>query len=260
MAPLHTERLVNQGSDKTPLIMLHGWGVTLESLKPLGQLLSPYTDVHLIDLPGFGQSPAPDTIWDSFQYADRIIAYLNENQIDQIDLLGHSFGGKVSLSLASRYPDRVRHLILMAASGMRRRRTFPQRCRLHAIKWLGKSIKKIDSLFGTSLFAQRFSSRFGSADYKAADSAMRPILVRSVNEDLSEQISTITAPTVMLWGDQDNETPVEVAQRMHKLIRNSHLIIIPGKGHWLYQDVGCHLCAHHILSALKMFTKDKQEI
>jgi pimeloyl-ACP methyl ester carboxylesterase len=245
-APLHIERI--RGSGPT-IVMLHGWGSSLEALKPLGHLLAPYGDIHLIDLPGFGQSPFPGAIWSSFDYADRLIAYLDENNIDDAIFLGHSFGGKVSLSLAARYPARVHKLILLAASGMKRKRSFWSRCRMQGIKWLGKTLKGIDSLCGTTLFVKQFTPKFGSADYKNAG-LMRPVLVKSVNEDLSDLISTIVAPTLMLWGDNDTETPPEIAKRMHQLMHSSKLFIFPGKGHWLYQDVGYHLCAHYILPFL----------
>ena len=71
---------------------------------------SPHSQVHLIDLPGFGRSPAPEHAWSAFDYADRIIHYLDKKNIGQVDLAGHSFGGKVALCLAIRYPDRVRRL------------------------------------------------------------------------------------------------------------------------------------------------------
>lgn len=244
---LYTDRIQGNGP---PLLMLHGWGMSLEDIKPLGHLLSPQADIHLVDLPGFGHSPYPGEVWNSFQYANRLVAYLNENNIDQIDLLGHSFGGKVALSLANLYPTRVRKLILIATSGLIRQRNVQQYCRFMAIKLLGKNLKYFDSLFGTKLFFDYFAPRFGSADYKKAG-AMRQILVKSVNEDLSKQIATIKTPTLILWGEKDEETPPEVAHRLHKLIKNSTLLLLPGKGHWLYRDVGAHLCAHYIAPFLR---------
>lgn len=245
--PLHVERIRGSG---LAVVMLHGWGCTLDALKPLAHLLAPHGDIHLIDIPGFGKSPFPEAVWSSFDYADRLIAYLDENNIPDAIFVGHSFGGKISLSLAARYPNRIRKLILLAASGVKRQRSFQDKCRIQGIKWLGKSLKQIDALAGTSLFSQQFAPRFGSADYKNAG-LMRSILVKSVNEDLSAQIATISAPTLMLWGEDDTETPPEVARRMHQLIRHSQLIIFPKKGHWFYQDVGCHLCATYILPFLK---------
>lgn len=243
---LHVEQLGNSGF---PLLLLHGWGRNSSDLQSLGACLSHSSQVHLVDLPGFGQSSPPDAVWDSFQYADRIIAYLNEQGIDQIDILGHSFGGKVAASLASKYPNRVRKLVLMASSGLKRKRTIREQCRLQGIRWIGKMVKFADSFLKTQYFKERFAARFGSADYKNAG-AMRSILVKSVNEDLTAHIQSIKAPTLLLWGEKDGETPPEVAQRFHQAISHSQLHLFPGKDHYLYNECGAHLCASYILPFL----------
>lgn len=245
---LHSERL---GVTGHPVLLLHGWGQTLESLKPLGQLLANSAQVHLLDLPGFGLSGHPDGVWDTFTYADRLVAYLDDNKIDVVDLVGHSFGGKIAMCFAARYPERVRKLVLMGTSGIKRRRSAAQRCRMQAIRWGGKGLKAVDALLGTSFFKKQFAERFGSVDYKQAG-AMRPILVKSVNEDLTESIKTIHVPTLMLWGEQDIETPPEVAKRIHALLPQSKLHLFPGKGHMVFQDAGYHLCASYINPFLKL--------
>ena len=65
---LNSEQLFYKGESKTPLIFLHGWGHSLEVIKPLAQLLSSEFEVHLIDLPGHGLSSAPDTVWGCLLY------------------------------------------------------------------------------------------------------------------------------------------------------------------------------------------------
>jgi len=243
---LNVERI---GEGNTPLLMLHGWGHSLHSLKPLGSLLSSVADIHLIDLPGFGLSEHPQDVWDSFHYADRIISYLDNLGIARIDLLGHSFGGKVAMSLAHKYPERVHRLILLAAQGIPRKRTFKEKCRLQSIKWMGKGIKRVDRLLKTNFFKDKFSSKFGSPDYVNAGH-MRPILVKSVNENMTSYIANIKTPSLLLWGEQDDATPAEVARRLKKLLTNSQLFLFPGKGHLLFEDGGAHLCASYILSFL----------
>ncbi len=243
---LHVEKI---GSKGHPVLLLHGWGHSLQSLKPLGELIAHESQVHLIDLPGFGGSEIPPSIWGSADYADRILEYIEKEKLGVVDLIGHSFGGKVSMSLAARYPQKVRNLILMGTSGLFRRRSFKEQCRFQAILWTGKILKAVDALLGTQLFKQKFAPKFGSADYKQAG-ALRPILVKTVNEELSELIKTIKTPTLLLWGEQDGETPPEVAHRLHQLIEGSRLLVFPGKDHHLYKDVGSHLCAHYILPFL----------
>lgn len=244
---LHTEKLNATGF---PLLMLHGWGQSLDSLKPLGSLLTCSSEIHLIDLPGFGLSPPPATTWSSFDYADRLIAYLDAHNIPQADFLGHSFGGKVAMSLAIRYPERIRRLILMAPSGIKRKRTPLGYCRFKSIQWLGKTLKGIDRLTGSHLFNTQFIPRFASADYRQSGE-MCSILVRSVNETLEPILGTIKAPTFIFWGEQDQETPLEMAHRLHRLIPSSRLLLLPHKGHQLFQDVGSHLCAYHLIPFLE---------
>ncbi len=248
LVPLHVH-IENKDHPTHPLFMLHGWGQSLDMLLPLGKLLAKRSPTYLLDLPGFGKSGLPDAVWSSFDYADRLVAYMDENHIDQADFLGHSFGGKIALSFAIRYPQRIRRLVVIAASGLPRQRTLLEKCRRQTIRWMGKGIKKFDHLASSDYYTSYFSQRFGSADYRQAGK-MRPILVRSVNEDLSPCIPQIRAPTLLIWGEQDTETPPEMAHRMHNLIPSSTILLLPHKGHMPFQDVGAHLCAYHIMPFL----------
>jgi len=241
---MHTETLGRVTSP--PLMMLHGWGQSLKQLKPLADLLSSDFHIHLIDLPGFGLSYPPNEVWGTLDYAKRLLEYMDQHKIPKASFLGHSFGGKVSLCLATTTPERVENLILLAASGMRRKRTFLNQCTFKAIGWAGKALKGIDKVCHTSFFTNHFIPRFGSADYKNAGS-MRPILVRTVNEDFSDQFPRISAKTLLIWGEDDAETPPEIGQRLHEMIPLSRLIVFPNKGHEPFQGVGAHLCAYHIL-------------
>lgn len=244
----HSEKIGTAGH---PILLLHGWGHSLQSLKPIGQHLSSEAAVHLIDLPGFGQSPPPPEAWDTFQYANCLIAYLDSQGIDKIDILGHSFGGKVALSLAIRYPERIRYLLLMSASGIPRERSFPDQCRINAVRWMGKGCKMVDKITGKQLFQRFFVPRFASLDYKKTSGVMRPTLVMTVNDDLSKHLPSVKARTLILWGKEDTETPVDIAENLHAGIEGSQLFVFPGKGHDLHADCGSHLCSTYILSFLK---------
>ena len=247
---MHDVNVERIGLEGPHLVMLHGWGQSLKNLQPLGELLSDNAQVHLIDLPGFGLSKAPPEAWSSFQYADHIIHYLDQHKIEQCCLLGHSFGGKVAMSLAVRYPDRVKRLILMGSSGLKRRRAGKERMRFKLINYFGKAVKMLDKVTKTDFFRKWFSPKFGSADYLQADPKMRAILVKSVNEDMSKYLAEIKAPTLLLWGRDDQETPLEVAERLKKSIKNSQLVVFDEKGHYIHQDCGSHLCASYIIPFL----------
>jgi pimeloyl-ACP methyl ester carboxylesterase len=242
---LHTVRLGNTGN---PILMLHGWGQTLESLQPLGELLATSAQVHLIDLPGFGASALPDEDWDTNQYAERILRYMDENNLEKVDLLGHSFGGRVSIRLASKYPDRVRSVVLINSGGLQRRPSFQQQIRSQLIKWLRVVFGWIP-IFGSSL-KEWHTQRFGSRDYLNAGK-LRGTLVKTVTEDLTSNAESILAPTLLIWGELDTETPIEMAHRYHQLIPNSKLISLPGRDHFLFRNEGSHLCAYYVLQWLR---------
>jgi pimeloyl-ACP methyl ester carboxylesterase len=242
---------ITLGSSGPTLVLLHGWGRSLEALRPLGEILANRCRVVLIDLPGFGLSPLPHEAsndgggWDTAQYAARVKRFLDQNSITSCILIGHSFGGRLSVRLASQHPDLARAVVLIGSHGLKRTRSTRDRVRLWCIKTSGTIAKKIDGLIGTRIFAHYFAPKFGSADYKASGD-LRKTLVKTVNEDLSTQAKNIKAPTLLLWGALDQQTPLDLAHSYKSLINDSELHIFPGKGHEPFSDVGSHLTARYI--------------
>ena len=236
-----------------PLVLLHGWGQTAAALLPLGRLLAHAYQIHAIDLPGFGGSPQPETDWDTVEYALHLREHLQAMGLERVHLLGHSFGGRVGMRLASAHPGQVAGLILMDAAGLPARRSLTKRIRSRYIRLLGKAAGWLDGLFSSD-FKSMFRERYGSRDYKAAG-ALRGILVKTVNEDQTGQVRAIRSPTLILWGEQDDQTPVEMAGRLHALINDSRLVVLPGRGHFPYLlndgTAAPEQCAHHILQFLK---------
>ena len=237
---LNTVRLSNHGH---PLVMLHGWGQNLQSLQPLGELLATKSQVHLIDLPGFGKSPPPPEDWGMAEYADRIYQYLEEQDIQQADILGHSVGGRICIRLAAKYPQRVRSMTLINAAGLQRQRTLGQSLRSQWIKNLRNAFK-ISPLYRDELLTWH-SQKYGSRDYLNAG-ALKGTFIKVVNEDLAELAKQISTPVLLLWGEADTETPVEMGHRYHSLFKNSQLITIPNRDHFMFQGEGSHLCAYYV--------------
>jgi pimeloyl-ACP methyl ester carboxylesterase len=247
LVPISSTKLGETGD---PIFIMHGWGQTQDSMRVLGDLLSKWYQVYLIDLPGFGKTPKPQADWDTIEYAKRIAAYVDELNLGSVHLIGHSFGGRVSIRLASRFPEQALSVILINSGGLQTVQSAGKKWRSMRVRWLGKACKAADATLGTNLNKDWFVPNFGSRDYLAAGS-MRTILIKAVNEDVSEDAQKIKAPTFLLWGDRDQETPVEFAYRFHKLIQNSRLVVMPGKDHFPFVDEGAHLCASYILKFLK---------
>lgn len=242
---IHSESIGKKGAPV--LVMLHGWGQTLQSLKPLAELLSSDYRVLLLDLPGFGKSLPPDSDWDSTEYAKAVVRHLETQGIIEFDLLGHSFGGRVSLRLAAHFSERVNRLILVASHGLPTPRPLKRRVWLGALGLLRKLLKSSDSIFGTKLFENWFVPRFASADYRKAG-ILRKIFVKLVTEDATADVQRIVAPTLMLWGENDTETPVELGRRIHALLKQAEMYVFPLHDHHPYSNAGHHILTRYILN------------
>lgn len=250
---LHTVRLGAEevsSAGGSPVLLLHGWGQNLECMRLLGDLLAKHYGVYLIDLPGFGKSERPETDWDTVEYATFMARFIEENNLGKVHLIGHSFGGRVGIRLACRYPDRVASLTLINSGGLKRVLKGKSLWRAKFIGWLGKAVKTADRTLGTKLFESWFAPKYGSRDYRNAGD-LRNILVRTVNEDVTIDASKVPVRTFLLWGEKDDETPVEMGYRLTRLIPNSRLLVLPDKDHFPFIDEGAHLCAHYILDFLR---------
>lgn len=231
-----------------PLLMLHGWGVSGEALVPLATLLSEEAQVHVLDLPGFGKSPPPQTAWGIGEYAYSVLEYMDAAGLSKVDLFGHSFGGRIAIYLASHHPERVGRLVLMGSAGIPPRRSLRRRAFIFWLSALRTLIKLTEPFLGPR-HMEWYRNRFGSPDYKNAG-VLRPTLVRVIGEDLSPHLPAIACPTLLVWGALDTETPLEMGERFHRSIANSKLVVLPQSGHFPYAD-GAQMSAYHIRNFLQ---------
>lgn len=252
---------IKLGEKGSPIVMMHGWGQSLESFRILGDLLSRYHQVYIIDFPGFGKSPKPDEDWDTIDYARAIDGFFEQLNLANAIVIGHSFGGRVGVRLAARYAKRVNALILINAHGLKTMQTGKKLWRSKALKFLSNILKWSDATFNTKSFENWFVPKFASRDYRNAG-PLKNILVKTVTEDVSDDARQITCPTFLLWGEKDTETPVDIGYRYSKLISKSKLVVLPEKDHFPFIDEGAHVCATYILNFLseeKLDTSRKQE-
>ncbi|MGB0719924.1 MAG: alpha/beta fold hydrolase, partial [Bdellovibrionales bacterium] len=105
--------------------------------------------------------------------------------------------------------------------------------------------KSLKRLIPIGLSEDWLRSKFGSADYNAAG-AMRGILVKTVNEDLSETAARVACHTLLIYGQNDTETPPEIGTRLAKLIPAAELVVLDGQDHYSVLAQGRHPVAHLI--------------
>lgn len=214
------------GKGKETIVYLHGWGQNIEMMKPIADPFQDKFQILIIDLPGFGKSQKPDFIWKLFDYVEAVHTLLQELKITKINLIGHSFGGKIALLYASKY--KVDKLVLLASPF----KVDKEEVLSLKVKVL-KSLKKVPGLNKLEDFAKR---HIGSTDYKNADPFMRKILVEHVNLDVQKEAKKIKCPTLIIWGTEDAEVPKEDAYTLEKLVEDSGVVILEGGSHYAYLE------------------------
>jgi pimeloyl-ACP methyl ester carboxylesterase len=217
------------GHGPATVLALHGWRRThadfaaaLESCGEAG------LSVVALDLPGFGATPEPPTPWGSGEYAQALVALFEEpgTLADQVIVVGHSFGGRVAVPLATLVPDRIERLVLTGVplldrEGRRARPASAYRIvrRLHRLGLVGD-----DRL-------EAMKDKYGSPDYRASQGIMRDVFVKVLADQYAEDMAAIRCPVDLLWGEADTEVPIEVAERAEGIFPSARLFGLPGVGH-----------------------------
>ncbi len=214
------------GDAPATVLCLHGWRRTHADFDPVMAVArSPLGAVGL-DLPGFGATPPPPEAWGSDDYARRVADVFDEGLADRVVLVGHSFGGRVALSLCQQVPARIERLVLCGVPLLPRS---DRRARVALTYRTGRRLRAMGLLSETRMEALR--QRYGSPDYRAATGVMRDVFVRVLGEDYRAAMAAVSCPVDLLWGADDTETPVEVAERALGCFPSSSLTVLPGVGH-----------------------------
>lgn len=222
--------------DGEPLLLLHGWGASGELFAPLLDSLQPGRRLIVPDLPGFGTTAPPPTAWSVHDYAAWTLALLDRMGVARADIIGHSNGGRVAIVIAAQHPERVRKLVLVDSAGIRTRGGPGDWLRVRTYKLLRAAQRARALPTALRRVAQARADRRGSADYRAATGTLRGTLVRLVNEDLTPLLGAIAAPTLLIWGELDAETPLRDARVMERSIPDAGLVVLSGAGHFSYLE------------------------
>lgn len=230
------------GDGQRPFFWGHGWGQSHKSFQSWAERFAAKGTHYLIDFPGFGDSPVPDSQWGTADYADAMADLIRAQTSAKIIWVGHSFGCRVGLQLAARHPDLIAGLFLVAGAGLPRKRPLLQELYFKGRIKLFKLLKK---LIPFGLPEAWLMKTFASADYKSAG-PLRSIFVRVVNEDLTDICGQITCPVTLLYGAQDTETPPEIGYRLEQLIDGAKMIALDNFDHYTILTSGAHQAAGHL--------------
>jgi pimeloyl-ACP methyl ester carboxylesterase len=216
-----------------PVLVLHGWGASIEAVYPILTGLSSVATVYALDLPGHGQSALPPEPWGVEEYQRFVAAFMDRLEIERPTIVGHSNGGRIAIRMAATEPTRAARLVLVDSAGIRPKRTLRYYRRVGMAK-VGKYAERYLGAPGARLRAS-IVGKVASSDYAAAGE-MRPTLVRLVNSDLRGYLPRIAVPTLLVWGADDTDTPVADGRLMEKLIPDAGMVVLDGAGHYSYLD------------------------
>ncbi len=220
------------------VVLLHGWGASIDLYKGLIDELSKHYRVYALDMPGVGKSDEPPAAWCVDDFVDLFSTFLTEMGIKRTNLIGHSFGGRVIIKYMNRdkRPADVDKIVFIDAAGIKPKRKLKTRVKVASYK-----VAKV--IFGNPVmsflypdYLENMRKKNGSADYNSATPIMRSTLVRVVNEDLKGLLSGIDRPTLLIWGENDPTTPLSDAKQMERLIPDAGLVVAKNAGHFSYLE------------------------
>ena len=233
------------GSGKT-VVVLHGWGDNIAGIAPFLKGLSASYDVVAMDVPGFGGTQAPETSWGLDEYAGFLESFIKKLNIKPYAIIGHSNGGAIAIR-AIAHGLQTNKLVLLASAGIRgeNKRTIGA---ARVIAKIGKVIAKPLPQKTQRKLRTTVYSTLGS-DMLVAEH-MQETFKRIVADDVREDAAKITQPTLLIYGQNDVSTPVQIGMTLQAAIPKSKIEIIPNVGHMLPTDA-----TDTILSMIREFVQ-----
>ena len=217
-----------------PIILLHGWLASLETMKPLQKHLAKSFKVYNVDIIGFGKSDLPDNPLSSNDFGDFLNEFIKLLNIENPILIGHSNGGRTIINYAGRNLGKINKIVLIDSAGIKPKRHIDYYFKIYTYKLAKKILKIFPNKFKD--YREKMLKKFGSDDYKNSPEVLRKTMNIILNEDQRKIMPNIKAPTLLIWGDKDTATPLEDAKKMEKLIPNSGIAVLEGASHFSYLD------------------------
>lgn len=217
-----------------PLLLLHGWGDSSAGLQKLQAVLSRKHRVIALDLPGFGGTQAPDSAWGLDDYAYFVDHFLAKTDTKQLKaLIGHSNGGAIAIRGMARGWLSADRLVLLASAGVRGE----YKGRTKALRAITKAGKVL-----TAPLPKSIKHKLRGKVYKTVGSDMlvaehlQETFKKVVEDDVRVDALHLTLPTLLIYGDKDESTPLRYGKMFNEAIKGSQLEVLPGAGHFVHND------------------------
>lgn len=205
------------------ILILHGWTYSTEKWEPFLNILKEKgLDAKLLKIPGLTEKL--ESIWNIDNYVEWLNGKTGNNKVI---LIGHSNGGRIILSYAIKYPEKIKQIILIDSAGI-----YHNELSLRIKRFFYNRVAKIGKKILPSLSIRNLLYKIiGEGDYKDANPLQKQTMLNLISHDLTPQLHNIKTPTLIIWGRNDTITPLSDGKLMHKLITGSKLFIINDARH-----------------------------
>ncbi len=221
-------------SDGYPVVLMHGWGCDHTTVRSIASTLEKGMHVFSVDLPGHGKSDEPTSVWGVEDFTRYIERFISLQGIDRPVLIGHSFGGRITLLLSSRNP--IPKIVLVDAAGIKPKRSLSYYRKVYSFKIMKNFLMLVYGKEKGRAKVEEWRGKKGSSDYRNSSPVMRSVMSKCVNEDLKHVMLSIKASALLIWGENDTATPISDARMMERLIPDAGLVSFPGCGHYSFLD------------------------
>lgn len=215
------------------ILILPGWGNTRETFHYIINHFKKNYTIYILDYPGLGNSPIPAKSLTIYDYTELIISFMKQENISNPIIIAHSFGGRLTTLLTGYYKIQIDKLILIDIAGIKPKKTLKKIIKEKTYKILKKIIKLLPKL-KQEIYHQKLLKIFASTDYNALPPTMHQTFKNIVNEDLTKYFPSINSEALIIWGENDQDTPLKDAIKIKKMIKNSALIILKKAAHYSY--------------------------
>lgn len=223
------------GKHKDVLVLLHGWNCDWQIWHSIIFELSKKYTLIIPDLPAFGKSMPAKEVWDLYEYVTWLEEFINAVVKDQkFILLGHSFGGQIaSVYAAKTNNERLKKLVLVDAAGLADPLSLQKKLQVTIFSIVPASLKQ---LLSNKLKKKLLELLNSSTDHLESNLYQRQVLKKVVHENIAKELVKIQTPTLIIWGKNDEATPLYMAEKFHNLIKDSKLEIFENSGHFPFID------------------------
>ncbi len=213
------------------IIVLHGWGDNSTGWESFANQLNKSFEVIVPDLPGFGATQTPETVWGLDEYAVFVAEFITKLKLNPYAIIGHSNGGAIAIRGISHGDLSPTRLILLASAGIRGEYNGRNKA-LRVVTKTGKFLTKPLPHSVRRRLQKKVYQTVGS-DMLVAEH-LQETFKQVVSDDVRADAANITIPTLLVYGEDDPAAPVRYGQLFHEAINGSTLEILPHTDHFLH--------------------------